>query len=119
MTVGLHRFEANLEFLRRLQIFVPRHPAHKFKIAGLVAQNDRRRRVPKLMASNADADLLLDRSGDANPKAVDGAHALAHAREKIIAFRGIPRIWAETPGCSGRLAPSVRRRAEIPEALYS
>ena len=68
MTVGLHRFEANIEFLRRLEIFVPQHPAHKFKIAGLVAQNDRRRRVPKLMASNADADCFSTVRATPTPK---------------------------------------------------
>jgi len=72
VTIGLHCFEADVEFLSRLDAFVAENPAHKFVVARIVAQDNRRRSMPELMACDADADIFFDRPGDSDTKTVDG-----------------------------------------------
>jgi len=50
VSVGLHRFEADVKILGRLDAFVAKNPTHKFVVTGLVAQDNRCRRVPELVA---------------------------------------------------------------------
>jgi len=78
VSVGLHRFEADVKILGRLDAFVAKNPTHKFVVTGLVAQDNRCRRVPELVAGDADAELFLDR--DARWPASALAHFQAEGR---------------------------------------
>jgi hypothetical protein len=77
VTVGLHCFEADVEISSRLDAFVAENPAHEFVVAAIVAQDNRRRSMPELMAGDADADIFFDRPGDSDAETVDGTLGLA------------------------------------------
>ena len=117
MSVGLHRFEADVEIPGRLDAFVAENPAHEFVVAAIVAQNNRCRRVPELVAGDADADIFLNRPGDSDTEAVDGAHGLTHARKQLIVVRRVDEMRAKLPDVAVDQSSTVPRRAEIPKEL--
>src|SRR5450631_3654309 len=95
VTVGLHCFEADVEIPGRLDAFVAENPTHEFVVAGIVAQDNRCRRMPELVAGDADADFFLNRPGDSDAEAADGAHGLVHPRKKLIVVRRVEEMRAK------------------------
>jgi hypothetical protein len=75
--------------------FVAENPAHEFVVAGIIAQDNRCRRMPELMAGDADADVFLDCSGDSDAEAVDGPHGLTHTRKKLVVVRRVGEMRAK------------------------